>query len=106
MDISQRDAARHNGAAPAKEGGGGVALPKLDHTIAWVRSQHALTPGFSFDEGMDIGVDLATPVTEEYAMGDNAFTGTIRSVTIAVGQDDVSHKLDPELVLNGLMAGQ
>ena len=39
-------------------------------------------------------------------MDDNAFTGTIKSVTIEVGQDDVSHKLDPEVVFNGLMAMQ
>jgi arylsulfatase len=55
---------------------------------------------------MDVGVDLAAPVTEDYAADDNAFTGTIKSVTIEVGQDDVSYKLDPELVFNGLMAGQ
>jgi hypothetical protein len=51
-------------------------------------------------------MDLATPVSEEYAMGDNAFTGTIRSVTIAVGDDDLSGMLDPELVFSNLMAGQ
>lgn len=40
------------------------------------------------------------------AMDGNAFTGTIRSVTIEVGQDDESYKLDPEGVFNGLMAMQ
>lgn len=39
-------------------------------------------------------------------MDGNAFTGTIRSVTIEVGQDDESYKLDPEGVFNGLMAMQ
>jgi hypothetical protein len=55
---------------------------------------------------MDVGMDLATPFSEDYAMGDNAFKGTIKSVTIEIGQDDVSHLLDEELVFAGLMAMQ
>ena len=30
----------------------------------------------------DVGTDEATPVTEEYAEGDNAFTGTIEKITV------------------------
>jgi len=37
---------------------------------------------FSADETADVGTDGATPVTEDYAEGDNAFTGTIERVTI------------------------
>jgi arylsulfatase len=37
---------------------------------------------FSADETADVGVDEATPVTEDYKEGDNAFTGKIRKVTI------------------------
>jgi arylsulfatase len=37
---------------------------------------------FSADETADVGTDGATPVTEDYAQGDNAFTGTIDKVTI------------------------
>jgi arylsulfatase len=37
---------------------------------------------FSADETADVGTDGATPVTEEYAEGDNAFTGTIEKVTV------------------------
>ena len=37
---------------------------------------------FSADETADVGTDGATPVTEEYAQGDNAFTGTIEKVTV------------------------
>ena len=39
---------------------------------------------FSADETADVGMDLATPVTEEYAEGDNNFTGTIEKITIEV----------------------
>jgi arylsulfatase A-like enzyme len=74
-----------------------VAQGRIDKTVGYT---------YSLDEGMDVGMDLATPVSEDYSMDDNAFTGTIKSVTIEVGQDDVSYKLDPELVFNGLMAMQ
>ena len=37
---------------------------------------------FSADETADVGTDLATPVTEDYAEGDNAFTGKIGKVTV------------------------
>ena len=37
---------------------------------------------FSADETADVGTDGATPVTEEYAEGDNEFTGTIEQVTV------------------------
>ena len=37
---------------------------------------------FSADEGADVGMDDATPVTEDYKEGDNKFTGKINSVTI------------------------
>jgi len=37
---------------------------------------------FSADETADVGMDVATPVTEDYAEGDNKFTGKIESVTV------------------------
>ena len=37
---------------------------------------------FSADETADVGTDEATPVTEDYAEGDNKFTGRIESVTV------------------------
>ena len=37
---------------------------------------------FSADETADVGTDEATPVTEDYAEGDNEFTGEIEKVTI------------------------
>jgi hypothetical protein len=43
-------------------------------------------------------MDLASPVSEEYAAGDNAFTGKIRFAQIDVAGDDVSHRQDPEVL--------
>ena len=40
---------------------------------------------FSADETADVGVDDAMPVTEDYKMGDNAFTGKIHKVKIEIG---------------------
>ena len=37
---------------------------------------------FSADETADVGMDESTPVTEEYAEGDNEFTGKIEKVTV------------------------
>jgi arylsulfatase len=37
---------------------------------------------FSADETADVGVDEATPVTEDYKANDNKFTGKIRKVTV------------------------
>src|SRR5512136_986735 len=40
---------------------------------------------FSADETADVGVDEGMPVSEDYKVGDNAFTGKIRKVTIEIG---------------------
>lgn len=37
---------------------------------------------YSADEGVDVGTDNETPVSEEYAERNNAFTGTIEEVTV------------------------
>ena len=102
--VTLRYAFAYDGGRPGAGGTGAlyvngkqVAQGHLDKTVGYT---------FSLDEGMDVGMDLATPVTEEYAMGDNAFTGTIHCVKIDIGEDDMSHLLEPEVVLHGLMANQ
>ena len=77
--------------------GAQVAQAGIEHTVGYT---------FSLDEGMDVGMDLATPVSEDYHMHGNGYTGTIRRVTIDIGNDDVSHLLDQEVVFSNLMAGQ
>jgi arylsulfatase len=42
---------------------------------------------FSFDETLDVGVDLGTPVTEDYPEIDNGFTGIVHTVRIDLGDD-------------------
>jgi arylsulfatase len=74
-----------------------VAQGRIDKTVGYT---------FSLDEGMDVGMDLATPVSEEYPAKGNDFTGTIKYVQIDIGDDDLSYMLNQELVFNGLMAAQ
>jgi arylsulfatase len=52
-----------------------VAEGRIDHTQPFV---------FSADEGVDVGRDAGTPVTNEYKERDNQFTGKIHKVTVAV----------------------
>jgi arylsulfatase len=51
---------------------------------------------FSADETLDVGGDLAMPVTDDYPEGEkNKFKGTVHWVRIDLEEDDVSH-LEPE----------
>ncbi len=74
-----------------------LAQGRIDHTVPYT---------FSLDEGMDVGCDLASPVTDDYPERDNAFTGTIHWVRIDIGQDSADHLLDPERLFDIAMAAQ
>jgi arylsulfatase len=50
-----------------------VAEGRIDHTQAGI---------FSADEGVDVGLDGETPVTDDYKERDNKFTGKIYKVTV------------------------
>jgi arylsulfatase A-like enzyme len=64
-------------------GKGGVGMILVNgQKVAEGRIEHTQCCFFSADEGADVGVDEATPVTEDYKEGDNKFTGKINSVTI------------------------
>ncbi len=41
---------------------------------------------FSADEGVDVGKDGETCVSDDYKQGDNTFTGKIHKVTVEVGE--------------------
>jgi hypothetical protein len=53
---------------------------------------------FSLDETLDVGIDTATPVSDDYATGDNTFTGRVHRVQIDLGDDaqDADHLITPE----------
>ncbi|SFD68269.1 arylsulfatase [Actinopolyspora alba] len=55
---------------------------------------------FAFDETFDIGVDRASPVTDDYPPVDNAYAGTLHSVRVDLGDDlhsDSDSERDREL---------
>jgi arylsulfatase len=45
---------------------------------------------FSFDETLDVGVDLGTPVTDDYPEIDNEFSGVVHTVQINLGEENPS----------------
>ena len=75
-----------------------VAEARIDKTVPFM---------FSADETMDIGVDSASPVTDDYGSGhENVFTGRIQWVQIDLEDDDVSHLEDPEQTYHRIIARQ
>lgn len=52
--------------------------------VGEVRVPRTVPFAYSADEGVDVGTDNETSVTEDYKEGDNTFTGTIRKVTVEV----------------------
>ncbi|HEX4969225.1 MAG TPA: arylsulfatase [Nitrospiraceae bacterium] len=64
-------------------GKGGIGTILVNgQKVAEGRIEHTQCCVYSADEGADVGMDDATPVTEDYKERDNKFTGTIYKVTI------------------------
>jgi arylsulfatase len=68
------------GDAPGKGGTGTISVN--GQTVAEGEIGNTTPFLFSADETADVGLDAATPVTEDYAEGENAFTGRIEQVTV------------------------
>jgi len=65
-------------------GSGGTSRLAVDGQAASeVHVPRTMPFAYSGDEGVDVGRDNETPVTEEYVARDNAFTGRIEKVTIS-----------------------
>jgi arylsulfatase len=68
-----------------KPGSGGLSRLFVDGApLGEVRVARTMPFAYSGDEGVDVGTDNETPVTEEYEEGDNRFTGKIHRVTVEV----------------------
>ncbi len=67
--------------------GGHVTLRVDGRPVGEARVEWTIPYYFSFDETLDVGVDLGTPVSEDYAGTDTAFTATIRAVHVELGDD-------------------
>jgi arylsulfatase len=76
--------------------GGTGTLHVNDNKVAEGRISKTVPFVFSADETMDIGGDMALPVTDDYPEGEkNQFKGVIHWVRIDLEEDNVSH-LEPE----------
>jgi len=68
-----------------KPGSGGISRLSVDgQQVGEVRVPRTMPFAYSGDEGVDVGTDNETPVTEDYKERDNKFTGKIHKVTIEV----------------------
>jgi arylsulfatase len=70
----------YDGGAP---GSGGLSRLTIDGEPAGeVRVPRTMPFLYSGDEGVDVGVDNETPVTDDYEQGRNEFTGRVVKVTV------------------------
>lgn len=70
----------YDGGAPGSGGTGRLFVD--DAGVGEVRIPRTHPFMYSADEGVDVGTDNETTVTEDYVEGDNEFTGKINKVTI------------------------
>jgi len=86
--------------------GGSVSISENQKNLATGRVSRTLPFFFSMDETLDIGSDLASPVSADYGPSGNEFPGTIDWVRIDLGNDDHSHLADPEHLMHIAMTRQ
>lgn len=84
----------YDGGGPGR--GGTVTLFDGDTQIGRGRVEQTLPFQFSFDETVDVGQDLASPVSPDYGPAGNGFTGTLDWVRIDLGGDDGSGGISAE----------
>ena len=63
---------------------------------------------FSADDGCDVGVDTAAPVSPDYGSQGNEFNGVVKGVQLAIAEDAVSvdHLVEPEKAMAAAMSRQ
>ncbi|MGH8065493.1 MAG: hypothetical protein ACRERE_09670 [Candidatus Entotheonellia bacterium] len=68
-----------------RPGSGGISRLSVDGAqVGEARVPRTMPFAYSGDEGVDVGTDNETPVTEDYKAGHNKFTGQIHQVTVEV----------------------
>ncbi|HEY9266729.1 MAG TPA: sulfatase-like hydrolase/transferase, partial [Mycobacterium sp.] len=76
--------------------GGTVSLFVDDDKIGEGRVARSIPFQFTFDETVDVGCDLASPVSPDYEATGNEFSGQLKKVVVSLGDDDHSHLIDPD----------
>jgi arylsulfatase len=86
--------------------GGTVTFHVDGDQIGEGRIERTIPFQFSFDETVDVGCDLASPVSSDYGATGNEFTGELKKLRIDLGDDDHSHLIDDEHRLQVAMMRQ
>lgn len=87
--------------------GGTGTLYMNDEQVGEGRTGKTVPFMFSVEKTLDVGGDLALPVTDDYAEGEkNKFQGEINWVRIDLEDDDVSHLQPEELKYHRVSARQ
>jgi len=88
--------------------GGTVTLYVDGDQVGEGRVEGTVPMIFSADETADVGSDTASPVSDDYGPGNNAFNGRVEWVQIDLGEDaeDADHLISPEERLRVAMARQ
>jgi hypothetical protein len=73
--------------APTPGSGGKCVLYVDDEKVAEGQIPKTQPFLYSGDEGVDVGTDNETNVTNDYKEGDNKFTGKIKKVTVDIGMN-------------------
>ncbi|HET7760922.1 MAG TPA: arylsulfatase [Phycicoccus sp.] len=76
--------------------GGQLTLLVDGSEVGGARLESTVPMVFSPDETTDVGEDLASPVSDDYAAGESRFTGSIDWVQIDLGEDALDHLVTPE----------
>jgi arylsulfatase len=88
--------------------GGSVTLYLDGAAVGHGRVDMTEPMAFSGDETTDLGIDSATPVSDDYGSRDSKFNGRVRWVQIDLGEDadDADHLITPEERYRVAMARQ
>jgi len=81
-----------------KPGAGGQSVLSVDgRKVAEGKIPKTEPYAYSGDEGVDVGMDNETPVSNDYKERDNKFTGTIKKITVDVKPFNLSAKDKKEI---------
>jgi len=81
-----------------KPGAGGQSVLSVDgQKVAEGKIPKTEPYAYSGDEGVDVGMDNETPVSNDYKERDNKFTGAIKKITVDVKRLNLSAKDQKEI---------
>lgn len=86
--------------------GGTVTLYVDSEQVASGRVERTHVAMFSAEETTDVGRETGSPVTDDYPALGNEFNGLIEGVRIDIGDDDHSHLIDPQHLVDIAMTVQ